>query len=844
MKYKISIILPVFNVEKYIKEALDSIIRQSIGFENLEVIMVDDCSTDLSSEIIDEYADKYDNFSAIHLPENSGGAGRPRNKGIEISTGEYLMFLDPDDSYAPDACQTLYEKVSTEKVDIVFGTFSIKDQKRKKTTGNQEIKVKTIHEHQSFLRGSPTLWTKIFRREFILNNKIRFPELKAAQDAVFVVNAFLKAEGIIYINQVIIYYTDLRNESVTNKKDKKTLNSRIEAYSQIYNLCKENGEEKYFISSILKDKLTNWLKHFIFSDLSDPDKMEALKLSYPLFRVCAENGITFSPELNHIFQCIVNEKFQDAVQHLTRIKEDQVKQTNTPKDIQFKQTSKPKDIQFIRPDTQINVDERFQKMRMGTSIQEIEYALNLNIEKFKGLNNDINSLTAEFYELEYHNHKGRSLTQRLISKFPSLYILFKINNGFKSTFTTIKGYRAVKKYNLFDVGYYLKTNEDIRASGADPLLHYIYHGYREGRSPHPLFNTHMYLDTYEDVQKSHLNPLLHYALYGKKEGRFSGFELESENGLLMDDVTKPIRENKQFDITIKVPSPNWSVASSWGDYHLALGLKNEFEKHNYQTDIQMFSEWDVEDNADVVLVLRGKFRYYPDPENFNIMWNISHPDTINVEEYNSYDHVFVASDKWARELKDKLNVPVESLLQCTDLEVFYPDYSESFEHELLFVGNSRNMFRKILRDLLPTTHDLAVYGKGWEFLDKRLVKGNYIPNSQLRQAYSSCKILLNDHWDDMRLKGFISNRIFDGFASGAFIISDEISGAQEIFKGALITYTDEKEINELIEYYLKNNEERIKLAQRGREIVLKYHTFEERVNSILKIIEDYKITEK
>jgi spore maturation protein CgeB len=120
---------------------------------------------------------------------------------------------------------------------------------------------------------------------------------------------------------------------------------------------------------------------------------------------------------------------------------------------------------------------------------------------------------------------------------------------------------------------------------------------------------------------------------------------------------------------------------------------------------------------------------------------------------------------------------VEALIQCTDPELFYPDFSEEYEHELLFVGNSRKVYRKIIKDLIPTDKDLAVYGTNWEkFIDKRYIKGQHIPHTELRKAYSSCKILLNDHWDDMREKGFISNRIFDGLASGALIISDQVEG--------------------------------------------------------------------
>lgn len=885
MQYKISIILPVFNVEEYIEEALESIIKQSIGLENLEVIMVDDHSTDHSGQIMDEYADKYDNFTAIHLPENSGGAGKPRNIGIEQASGEYLMFLDPDDSYAPDACQTLYDKISKEKVDMVFGTFSIDSKKKDKNLEYYEIKIDTIDEHKTFLKGSPTLWTRIYLREFILENNIRFPLIKAAQDSVFVAHTLLKAQGIIYINKVITNYTDYRVESVTNKKDVKTLCYRINAYSQIYELCKENGKEEYFTSYILRDKLINWMKHFVFSDLTDLEQKKALKLSSPLFRKCVEHGLTFPSLLESVVYEIINLKFDEAQKYLGKIKETQFKgrkKPSSPKYVNFNEVEllgepqlKPKEDpaiseSFQASKTQMSVEALVDEIEASvdaieSSADRIESILNDNIKKIHTLKKGIDELRTNFYMAEYENRR-----KPLSHRFPSLYILFKRRDGLKTSLRNIKAYKAIKKHDLLDIGYYLKNNQDVRLSGADPILHYIYHGYEEGRTPNPNFDADYYLENYNDVQQSKLNPLIHYALYGIEEGRIASTKTDKTPKLKKDktnntkrDITsnlkeekvfkpgkkinskkydpniarKPDRTNKHYDITIKAPPPYWSVAHNWGDYHMALALKKEFEKNNYQTDIQMHSEWEEEDNARVVFVIRGKFEYEPKPENFNIMWNISHPDEVSIEEYNKYDHVFIASNKWADEIKNKIDATVQPLLQCTDPEIFYPDHSSIYEHELLFVGNSRKVFRKILKDLLPTDHDLAIYGKEWNFLDKNLIHGDHIPNNQLKKAYSSCKILLNDHWEDMRMKGFISNRIFDGFASGAFIISDEINGAKEIFGNTLVTYSNSEELHQLIDYYLENEEERRDLANKGRDIVLlKDHTYENRVKQILEII--------
>ena len=97
--YKISMIIPVYNAEKYLKRTINSIINQSIGFENIELILVDDNSQDNSKSIIEEYVAKYDNVIGIYSNENHGFPGFGRNKGIEIASAQYIMFSDNDDEH-------------------------------------------------------------------------------------------------------------------------------------------------------------------------------------------------------------------------------------------------------------------------------------------------------------------------------------------------------------------------------------------------------------------------------------------------------------------------------------------------------------------------------------------------------------------------------------------------------------------------------------------------------------------------------------------------------------------------------------------------------------------------
>ena len=299
MECKISIIIPVFNVQDYIKEALESIVRQTIGFEHLEVIMVNDGSTDKSGEIIDEYASKYDNFKAIHLPENSGAAGKPRNTGINAANGKYLMFLDPDDYYEDDACETLYNKIVEEDVDIVFGRYYYILNGRRLNRKSfspfkySEIKVNSIDEDKRLFTTAPSVWTKIVKKSFIEDNNIIFLEGISGQDAVFVVNMFLKADGIVYLKNYFPYNYRIRDcdgdLSVSHIRDKNNLMGMVSAYYALFDILKDNKKEEYF-PTIFGNHLPFWMRNFILSSAKYDEKRELLEYAGLLFEEFKKYG--------------------------------------------------------------------------------------------------------------------------------------------------------------------------------------------------------------------------------------------------------------------------------------------------------------------------------------------------------------------------------------------------------------------------------------------------------------------------------------------------------------------------------------------------------------------------
>ena len=223
-EYKISIIVPIYNQEKYLRTAIESVINQTFGFENIELILVDDKSTDGTKMIIENFSNLYQNIKPIYLEENSGGAGIPRNVGIENANAPFLMFFDPDDELFDDICEVLYNKMILEGADIVSGNaIDINENINFPYydlifNDNREVinPKKDYNDIKNF-----RVWGSIFSKEFILNNNIHFLNTKTNEDTYFTLNSFFNANKICYLDNYygMIYF--IRNgDSMTHIFDK------------------------------------------------------------------------------------------------------------------------------------------------------------------------------------------------------------------------------------------------------------------------------------------------------------------------------------------------------------------------------------------------------------------------------------------------------------------------------------------------------------------------------------------------------------------------------------------------------------------------------------------------
>ena len=289
---------------------------------------------------------------------------------------------------------------------------------------------------------------------------------------------------------------------------------------------------------------------------------------------------------------------------------------------------------------------------------------------------------------------------------------------------------------------------------------------------------------------------------------------------------------------VQTAAPAGPGRRSWGDWHFAQSLAAALRRLGQLVVVE------PRDTAarrpaghldDVVLVLRGLTRVEPDPGVLNLLWVISHPDDVGAAEVAGFDLAFAASAQWARAMSVTAGRPVEPLLQCTDPHLFHPGMRRSRGNgPVLFVGNSRRIMRPVVEQALAARPDLAVWGGGWHgLIPEENLRGAYIPNDELSAHYASAGVVLNDHWDDMRAAGFLSNRLFDVVASTGRAVSDRVEGLTEVFGDAVRSFGTPDELHELLladpgELFGDEDSRAAAAAD-----VLTHHTFDARARRLL-----------
>lgn len=300
---EITIIVPVYNVEKYIRRCIDSLITQT--FKSIEILLIDDGSKDNSGAICDEYALKDDRVKAIH--KKNGGVSSARNVGLDNATGTYIMFCDPDDYVDPTWCEKMYSVISGAANDICFGScgfnrVDISTGKAVSIVALMDSKQKTcaplseallfIYEHGLFR----TVWSSIFREEKIKDHNLRFDEaLSRNEDTLFILHYLQDVGGKVGFTCEPLYnYSVGLATSLTHKNPANFWEIELRWLSELKELMRKNN----ILYSAYQEK---YREHIIYSALVSINM--AISSQAPISQVFKRgNEIIHSPECRDAFK--------------------------------------------------------------------------------------------------------------------------------------------------------------------------------------------------------------------------------------------------------------------------------------------------------------------------------------------------------------------------------------------------------------------------------------------------------------------------------------------------------------------------------------------------------------
>ena len=249
MNYKISVIIPVYNAEYTLENTINSIINQSFGFENIELILIDDNSTDNSKDMILRYANKYTNIKYFFSDKNHGFPGFGRNYGVKLASTKYLMFIDNDDEYDQYICEKLYFAAEKYNSDIVCCAIKEIDEVSEvihKICDNRNDEIISVQGEEIFEYETSWVWNKLFRKEIVEKNNINFLTDTYCDDKAFCIEYMLHANKMICLNDYIGYLWMRRNESLSNSIELKNLISIFRGYDYMVDLLITNNKTHLF----------------------------------------------------------------------------------------------------------------------------------------------------------------------------------------------------------------------------------------------------------------------------------------------------------------------------------------------------------------------------------------------------------------------------------------------------------------------------------------------------------------------------------------------------------------------------------------------------------------------
>ena len=492
---KISIIIPVYNVEKYLSECLDSIVNQTL--KEIEIICINDGSTDNSLSILKEYASKDERIKIID--KENEGQGYARKVGLDIARGEYILFCDSDDKYVSnEVFDELYNEIKNNNSELMFFNFY-----RGKANKGYDLNInEPVKISRNIFGLSFAPWFKIYKKSFFDRyDNWCFPKYLKFQDMPFHIQSCLRTDFISYFDKICYFYRTDNQTNITNsQRGKKHIENICDIILLNYKILEEEKVlEKYNLEfSFL---VVTQIRNYFIQTNKRTDLVSKIKNTFEKINCMIDNAIkTYSPNTSLNFPYLNR-------QHILFYK--LFIRLNLENLCKYIENKKQKELMFLKKQLQSK----------NEAINRRDEALKNKDSAIKQKDSEIQNLRIQNNDLRTQNNIQDQAIKRLQNSWSyRIGHLFTYPLSIPFEFVKyIRDYNLIKKSNLFDSEYYLANNEDVKKAKVDPIKHYLKFGWKEGRNPSTDFDGNEYLNKRLDVQVAGICPLVHYLKFRKDE---------------------------------------------------------------------------------------------------------------------------------------------------------------------------------------------------------------------------------------------------------------------------------------------------------------------------------------
>ncbi|MHA7219790.1 glycosyltransferase [Arthrobacter sp. MDT1-48-3] len=767
----VSIVMPAWNRATVIAEAIDSVRRQTL--KSWELIIVDDGSTDETREVVGSFAAvdrRIRLVSAEHL-----GVCAARNRGLEEARGDYLAFLDSDNTWRPEFLERMYAGLSIYGGPAAYSAVKMVGDK-------EEYTGQPITAEKLLVRNYVDLNVLVVETELLRDLGGFDLALRRWVDYDLVLR-ITETASIRYFPFIGCDYVDDHNEDRITRKESANWEFAVLGKNLQNRFVPDlvgGGQRSPMVSIIIRvtdsvDLAIRNIRH-----IQEAEGAEAVEI------VLVDEVAGFRSSL----------RLRAALTGLSGLKYLKVPRRYTAA-ISYNVASEHADadlLLFLRESVELRdgaVVELTSKMTDGSTLGVQPLLTDaVGVVVSAGGVGHRNSLAVPLFKgLAVHDarrHSGRGLDELSPAAFcvraEDFHRTGRFTHLFAGDAAVVDFLRRLKRGS---------QGEFIAASDALAVDHAA-----DAFTEDPAFN---------DADAEWLSPPSRPARAIADHYR--------DIGLHVHTLTAPRRPTLQpaspvisrlVDAASTVDSLRWAIkigadfsvgGDRWGDVPYAADLAESLRRLGQDVVVDRAGAFSRPSNHldDVILTIRGLVPCEPQPGKVNVLWAISRPDLITQDELSGYDLVFGGSRIWCEFVAREWGIEARYLPQATNQRRFHPATGDSGipSYELTFVGGPRKPIgRKVVADCIALGRTVSVWGPRWEqFIPAEMVADNFIDNDQLAALYGSSELVLNDHFEDMARWGFANNRLYDAVASGAKVISDEVDGIDEIFRGAVRTYS-------------------------------------------------------